>query len=291
MLDAPTLLLADIRDRDRVFELFQLSRPDVVFHAAALKHQPLLEFNASEAWKTNVVGTQHVLEAAEASGVRCLVNVSTDKAADPIGALGYSKRICERLTAEAAARTDRPWVSVRFGNVLGSRGSMLGVFEEQVRGGGPITVTHPDVTRYFMTVEEAVALTIQAGAIGEPGQVLVLDMGDPVRIEEVARRMIQQSGRDLAIVHTGLRPGEKLHEVLFGQGERDVRPTHPLISQATVPPLSFDAARRACSVDGRLSMSAAAMAIAAEWGAQRTEPADDSPTPAGSPRPDDLDGR
>jgi FlaA1/EpsC-like NDP-sugar epimerase len=291
MLDAPTLLLADIRDRDRVFELFQLSRPDVVFHAAALKHQPLLEFNASEAWKTNVVGTQHVLEAAEASGVRCLVNVSTDKAADPIGVLGYSKRICERLTAEAAARTGRPWVSVRFGNVLGSRGSMLGVFEEQVRDGGPITVTHPDVTRYFMTVEEAVALTIQAGAIGEPGQVLVLDMGEPVRIEEVARRMIQQSGGDLAIVHTGLRPGEKLHEVLLGQGERDLRPTHPLISQAYVPPLSFDAVRRACSVDGRLSMSAAAMAIAAEWGTQRTEAADDSPTPAGSPRPDDLDGR
>jgi FlaA1/EpsC-like NDP-sugar epimerase len=289
LLDAPTLLLADIRDRDRIFELFQAHRPDVVFHAAALKHQPLLEFNPSEAWKSNVVGTHNVLEAAETSGVRRFVNVSTDKAADPIGVLGYSKRICERITADTAKRTGLPYVSVRFGNVLGSRGSVLGVFEEQVRAGGPVTVTDADVTRFFMTVEEAVALTIQAGAIGAPGEVLVLDMGEPVRIEDVARRIIQQSGRDIAIVHTGLRPGEKLHEVLFGRGERDERRHHPLISQVSVPPLSFSDARAACSVDGRLSMSPAALEIATEWKA--TPPSVD-PTPSrGGTRPaDDSDG-
>ena len=149
-----------------------------MFHAAALKHLPLLEFNPSEAWKTNVVGTHNVLEAAEASASSRLVNVSTDKAADPTSVLGFSKRICERLTAEVADRTGRHYVSVRFGNVLGSKGSVLGMFERQVRDGGPITVTDPDVTRYFMTSEESVALTIQAGAIGEPGEVLVLDMGD-----------------------------------------------------------------------------------------------------------------
>ena len=266
LLDSPNLVLADIRDRDRIFEVFQQQRFEVVFHAAALKHQPLLEFNPSEAWKTNVVGTRNVLEAAEATGVGRLVNISTDKAADPSGVLGYSKRICERLTADAAARTGLPYVSVRFGNVLGSRGSMLGVFEQQVRDGGPVTVTDPEITRYFMTVEEAVALTIQAAAIGAPGEVLVLDMGEPVRIEDVARRMIQQSGEAIRIEHTGLRPGEKLHEVLFGRGEHDSRPNHPLISQVTVPPLSFDAAQAACSVDGRLAMSPATLAVAADWG-------------------------
>ena len=152
LLDSPSLVLADIRDRERIFQVFQQHRPEVVFHAAALKHLPLLEFNPAEAWKTNVVGTHHVLEAAEATGVARLVNVSTDKAADPASVLGYVKRICERLTAEVADRTGLPYVSVRFGNVLGSKGSMLGVFERQIRDGGPITVTHPDVTRYFMTV-------------------------------------------------------------------------------------------------------------------------------------------
>ena len=184
LLDSPSLVLADIRDR-RVFQVFQQHRPEVVFHAAALKHLPLLEFNPAEAWKTNVVGTHHVLEAAEAAGVARLVNVSSDKAADPASVLGFVKRICERLTAEVADRTGLPYVSVRFGNVLGSEGSMLGVFERQIRDGGPITVTHPDVSRYFMT-PEAIALTIQAGAIGRPGEVLVLDMGEPVRIAEVA---------------------------------------------------------------------------------------------------------
>ena len=266
LLDSPSLVLADIRDRERVFQAFQQHRPEVVFHAAALKHLPLLEFNPSEAWKTNVVGTHHVLEAAEAAGVARLVNLSSDKAADPASVLGFVKRICERLTAEVADRAGLPYVSVRFGNVLGSKGSMLGVFERQIRDGGPITVTHPDVTRYFMTPAEAIALTIQAGAIGRPGEVLVLDMGEPVRIAEVATRLAEQSSSNVSIVYTGLRPGEKMHEVLLGAGEVDVRPTHPLISQVPVPPLRFDDARAACSVDGRLVLSAASIEVAAEFG-------------------------
>ena len=185
--------------------------------------------------------------------------------------LGFSKRICERLTAEVAGRTGRHYVSVRFGNVLGSKGSMLGVFERQVRDGGPITVTDPDVTRYFMTSEESVALTIQAGAIGEPGEVLVLDMGAPVRIVEIATRLAEQAPSSVPIVYTGLRPGEKLHEVLLGAGEVDVRPKHPLISQVPVPPLRFDDAEAACSVDGRLVLSVASLEIAAEWGLGETE--------------------
>ena len=209
LLDSPSLVLADIRDRERIFQAFQQHRPEVVFHAAALKHLPLLEFNPSEAWKTNVVGTHHVLEAAEAAGVTRLVNISSDKAADPASVLGFVKRICERLTAEVADRTGLPYVSVRFGNVLGSKGSMLGVFERQIRDGGPITVTHPEVTRYFMTSAEAIALTIQAGAIGRPGEVLVLDMGEPVRIAEVAARLAEQASSTAPIVYTGLRPGRE----------------------------------------------------------------------------------
>ena len=166
LLDSPALTLADIRDRDRVFQVFEEHRPEVVFHAAALKHLTLLENHTAEAWKTNIVGTRNVLEAAQATGVQRFVNISTDKAADPTSVLGFSKRISERITAHAALTADLDYVSVRFGNVLGSKGSMLGTFERQVANGGPLTVTHPDVSRYFMTIEEAVALTIQAGALG-----------------------------------------------------------------------------------------------------------------------------
>jgi FlaA1/EpsC-like NDP-sugar epimerase len=284
LLDSPTLALVDIRDRGRVFEVFQHHRPEVVFHAAALKHQPLLELHPDEAWKTNVVGTHHVLEASDAVGVARFVNISTDKAADPQSVLGFSKRLCERLTAAVAEATTRPFVSVRFGNVLGSTGSMLKTFEYQAANGGPITVTDPDVTRYFMTVEEAVALTIQAGAIGRPGEVLVLDMGRPVRIVDVARRLAEQAEGPIEIVFTGLRPGEKLHEVLFGAGERDWRPSHPLVSHVPVPALRFEDARAACSVNGRLTTSAAAMEAAASWGLDGPTgaPAGPLPPPGGS---------
>jgi FlaA1/EpsC-like NDP-sugar epimerase len=237
LLNSPNLVLADIRDGQRVHEVFAQHRPHVVFHAAALKHLPLLEAAPAEAWKTNVVGTNHVLDAAEAVGVAHFVNISTDKAADPTSVLGYSKRITERLTAHRASVSAGIYVSVRFGNVLGSRGSVLHAFRAQAEAGGPITVTHPEVTRYFMTVEEAVRLTIFAGAIGDSGEVMVLDMGAPVRIADVAARFAIQATPPLEIVYTGLRPGEKLHEDLVAQHEQGERRVHELISHVSVPPL------------------------------------------------------
>jgi FlaA1/EpsC-like NDP-sugar epimerase len=237
MLDDRNLVVADIRDQQRLDEVFAEHKPQVVFHAAALKHLPLLEMHPSEALKTNIIGTYQVLETAIRHGVSRLVNISTDKAADPISVLGYSKRIAERLTASASESGDGTFLSVRFGNVLGSRGSVLTSFHAQLESGGPVTVTHPDVTRFFMTVQEAVRLVIQAGAIDSDGEVLVLDMGQPVRIADVARRLIETADRPIDIAYTGLRPGEKLHEVLLGAGEPDHRPNHPLISQVAVPPL------------------------------------------------------
>lgn len=243
LLDSRNLVVADIRDLDRMHQVFDEHRPDVVFHAAALKHLPLLEMHPVEAYKTNVLGTQNVLEAAIAHGVDRFVNISTDKAADPTSVLGYTKRIAERLTAAKAEKAPGTLLSVRFGNVLGSRGSVLTAFRAQLESGGPITVTHPDITRYFMTVEEAVQLVIQAGAIGNDGEALVLDMGSPVRIDDVARRLIAQSPRPIEIIYTGLRPGEKLHEVLLATNEVERRSSHPLISHVSVPPIQIDRVR------------------------------------------------
>jgi FlaA1/EpsC-like NDP-sugar epimerase len=237
-LDLPEVLLADIRDGETLRDLFLRRRPDVVFHAAALKHLNLLEQYPAEGWKTNVLGTRNVLDAATAVGVRHFINVSTDKAADPVSVLGRTKRMAERLTATYAERNSGRFLSVRFGNVLGSRGSVLETFAAQIARGGPVTVTHPDVTRYFMTIPEAVQLVIQAGAIGKGGEALVLDMGVPVRIADVAASLIAMEERPISILFTGLRPGEKLHEDLFGAGEHDVRPVHPLISHVPVPPLA-----------------------------------------------------
>jgi FlaA1/EpsC-like NDP-sugar epimerase len=237
MLNDRNLVVADIRDRQRLDEVFAEHRPQVVFHAAALKHLPLLEMHPSEALKTNVIGTYQVLQTAIDHGVSRLVNISTDKAADPTSVLGYSKRIAERLTASASESANGTFLSVRFGNVLGSRGSMLPAFHAQLAAGGPITVTHPDVTRFFMTVQEAVRLVIQAGAFDGKGEAFVLDMGEPVRIADVARRLIATADRPIDIAYTGLRPGEKLHEVLLGANETDHRPDHPLISRVPVPPL------------------------------------------------------
>jgi FlaA1/EpsC-like NDP-sugar epimerase len=240
LLDDPNLVLADIRDRERLFELFDRLRPDVVFHAAALKHLSLLESNPDEAWKTNVLGTRNVLEAAAAAGASQVINISTDKAASPISVLGHSKRIAERLTAFQGTRDPGTYVSVRFGNVLGSRGSVLIAFAAQAAAGGPITVTDPDATRYFMTVAEAVRLTIYAGAVGRSGEALVLEMGKPVRILDVARRFAESASPPLEIEFTGLRPGEKKHEVLFSDDEQGAQPVHALISHVAVPPLNIE---------------------------------------------------
>ncbi|GAA3340739.1 hypothetical protein GCM10017714_21770 [Curtobacterium pusillum] len=259
LLDTRDVVLADIRDADAIRGILLSRRPDVVFHAAALKHLPMLEQYPDEAWKTNVLGTRNVLHAAVAARVPTLVNISTDKAANPTSVLGQTKRIAERLTAWTAAETGLDYVSVRFGNVLGSRGSMIPLFADLIRAGRPVTVTHPDATRYFMTIPEACNLVIQAAAIAEPGEVLVLDMGEPVRILDVARRMIAALGGSSDIVFTGLRPGEKLHEELIGAGETERRPVHPKITHASVPPLApaaLDAAPAPVTAPIDLAMAA-----------------------------------
>lgn len=248
LLDDRNLVLADIRDAERMHEVFRCHQPEVVFHAAALKHLPLLEHAPAEAWKTNVLGTANVLSAAQEVGVSMFVNISTDKAANPTSVLGTSKRITECLTADYAANSQR-YLSVRFGNVLGSRGSVINTFRAQADAGGPITVTHPEVTRYFMTVEEAMRLTIYASAIGASGEVLVLDMGEPVRLLDVATRFANQHNPPLDIVFTGLRPGEKLHEDLVADGEQGVRREHPLISHVSVSPVPKSRLHEFASLD------------------------------------------
>jgi len=235
MLDSDELVLADIRDRVRLDEVFADVKPDVVFHAAALKHLPLLERYSGEALKTNVQATVHLLELSQQYGVEHFINVSSDKAADPISVLGYSKRLSERLTSHMDHLARGSFVSVRFGNVLGSRGSVLSAFHQQVLADKPLTVTHPEVARYFMTVEEAVELVIQAAAIGTGGEVLVLDMGEPVKIVDVARRLAAQAGKEAQIVYTGMRPGEKLCEDLFSAREKSSPTVHTLINRALVP--------------------------------------------------------
>jgi FlaA1/EpsC-like NDP-sugar epimerase len=228
----------DIRDEQALAKVFDLHRPEIVFHAAALKHLPMLERFPDEGWKTNVLGTLNLLRLAARHDVSHFVNISTDKAADPTSVLGATKRIAEQLTAWQASQSDGRYISVRFGNVLGSRGSMLHTFNAQIDAGGPITVTHPDVTRYFMTIPEACELVIQAGAMGGSGSAMVLEMGEPVKILDVAKRMISLSGaRGVDIVFTGLRPGEKLHEVLFSDDEAAVRTEHPMVRSVQVPSL------------------------------------------------------
>jgi dTDP-glucose 4,6-dehydratase len=238
-LTSDALILADIRDAEKVREIFQRERPHIIFHAAALKHLPLLEAFPDEAFKTNVVGTANVLKAARDASVDVFVNISTDKAADPTSILGLSKLVTERLTAGVNAPSQSRFVSVRFGNVLGSRGSVIDTFRYQIKKGGPVTVTDENVTRYFMTLSEAVHLVLQATVIGSDGETLVLDMGSPVKILDVAQHMIRRSGRDVEITFTGLRPGEKIHEILVATHESQDAPIHPLIWHTRATPLSL----------------------------------------------------
>jgi len=236
-LMSPNLILADIRDEQRVSEVLADTQPDIVFHAAALKHLPLLERHPNEAFKTNVRGTANMLQAAMNHGVSHFVNISTDKAADPTSILGKSKLLTEQLTAGIPQAPNRTFVSVRFGNVLGSRGSVIETFRFQIEKGGPVTVTDEAVTRFFMTVREAVHLVLQAAVIGNHGQTLILDMGSPIRIADLAQHMINRSGRSITIEFTGLRPGEKTHEVLTSITERTIPTSHDLVTCSTVEPL------------------------------------------------------
>jgi dTDP-glucose 4,6-dehydratase len=216
LLTSENLVLADIRDSEAITTLFAKLRPDIVFHAAALKHLPMLEMYPQEAEKTNVQGTGNVLEASVASGVRCFINISTDKAVNPTSELGRSKKKAEELTKEFASTLGdhNKFLSVRFGNVLGSRGSVLEAFKFQIQRGGPVVITDPEVKRYFMTIPEAVHLVLEASAKGANGDVLVLDMGTQVKVHDIAKKMIARSGKDIEIRFTGLREGEKMSEEL-----------------------------------------------------------------------------
>jgi FlaA1/EpsC-like NDP-sugar epimerase len=244
LLQSDKIILADIRDIAALRTVFRLKRPDIVFHAAALKHLPLLESFPLEAWKTNVLGTANVLTAAAESGVGTFVNISTDKAADPTCMLGYSKRLAEQVTADFARTQPGHYVSVRFGNVLGSRGSVLRSLAVQIQRGGPVTITDPDVARFFMLIPEACQLVLEAAAIGTNGEVMVLEMGKQVKILQMAKTLIRLSGRkDINISYTGLRPGEKLREDLFS-GSEDRKPTtNRLVNSVSVPSLGVEEVR------------------------------------------------
>ena len=241
-----SLELCDIRNTSRLRQVFERWHPQVVFHAAAHKHVPYLEAHPEEAVENNILGTLNVLNAAQSVGTHSFVNISTDKAINPTNVLGATKRIAEFLVWRAArqAPNGSRYVSVRFGNVLGSRGSVIPIFQEQIRMGGPITVTHPDMTRYFMTIPEASQLVLQAGILGETAKVYVLDMGEPVRIMDLATDMARLSGlvmgRDIDLEVTGIRPGEKLFEELFSPGEDRCSEVHPKIFHAEPEDMNMD---------------------------------------------------
>ena len=229
-------VIADVRDLERLGQVFDTHHPDTVFHAAAHKHVPLMETNVADAVTNNVKGTVNLLRLAEAHRVGRFVFISTDKAVNPSSVMGATKRVAELLVQESASRSGLPYVAVRFGNVLGSSGSVVPLFREQISRGGPVTITHPEVRRYFMTIPEAVQLVLQAAALGEGSEVFVLDMGDPIRIEDLAKDLIELSGlelgRDVDIVYTGLRPGEKMLEELSATGEEYVATRHEKIVRA-----------------------------------------------------------
>ena len=229
-------VIADIRDSKRVREVFKAHRPFAVFHAAAHKHVPLMETNVVEAVTNNVLGTKNIVDTAVETDVQHFVFISTDKAVRPTNVMGASKRVAEHVVRRAALKHGTNFVAVRFGNVLGSRGSVIPTFVSQIREGGPVTVTHPEMRRFFMTIPEAVQLVLQAGALGKGGELFMLDMGEPVKVVDLARDLIRLSGlkegEDIEIKYTGIRPGEKLYEEMFFSDELAERTEHPKVLRA-----------------------------------------------------------
>jgi FlaA1/EpsC-like NDP-sugar epimerase len=226
-------VIADIRDSNRLYTIFERYRPEVVFHAAAHKHVTLMETNVEESVTNNVLGTRNVMDMAISFDVERLVMISTDKAVRPTSVMGATKRIAEMLVVDAANKSGRPYSVVRFGNVLGSRGSIVPIFQQQIQKGGPVTITHPEMRRYFMTIPEAVHLVLQAASLGEGGEVFLLNMGEQIRVLDLAEDLIRLSGlepdRDIEIVFTGVRAGEKLREELWDDLTDLTRTEHPEI--------------------------------------------------------------
>jgi FlaA1/EpsC-like NDP-sugar epimerase len=236
--------VADVCDARRMIQLFAELRPEVIFHAAAHKHVPMMESNPGEAVKNNVYGTSVVAETADRFGASTFVMISTDKAVNPTSVMGATKRVAEIFTQSLAQRSKTKFITVRFGNVLGSNGSVIPIFKEQIAKGGPVTVTHPEMRRYFMTIPEASQLVLQAGTMGQGGEIFVLDMGEPVKIVDLARDLIRLSGmvpdEDIEIVFSGTRPGEKLFEELSISSERADKTKHPKIFIGRTPPTSLE---------------------------------------------------
>lgn len=235
--------IADVQDRERMISVMDTYKPDVIYHAAAHKHVPLMERNPHEAVKNNVIGTKNVAEAADKAGVNVFVMISTDKAVNPTSVMGSTKRIAEMIIQHMDTISKTKFVAVRFGNVLGSRGSVIPLFKKQIAAGGPVTVTHPDMVRYFMTIPEASRLVLQAGALAKGGEIFVLDMGEPVKIVDLAKNLIRLSGyseEEIEIRFSGMRPGEKLFEELLGKDEVHDEQIYPMIYRGKTPPVNVE---------------------------------------------------
>jgi FlaA1/EpsC-like NDP-sugar epimerase len=254
---APQLrtLIADVLDEPRMRQIFEQYRPEVVFHAAAHKHVPMMEHNVGEAVKNNVLGTRCLADLAHEFGVERFVMISTDKAVHPTSVMGATKHLAERYVHALSTESKTRFVVTRFGNVLGSAGSVVPIFQEQIRRGGPITVTHPDMTRYFMTIPEASQLVLQAASMGRGGEIFVLQMGQPVKIVDLAKDLIRLSGLPedaIDIVFTVTRPGEKLYEELYFEQEAMMETSHPKLQVAYHRPVTRDAVRQEIEELGKL---------------------------------------